>query len=78
MLHPVLTEFRELLDRERGPRMYVERMIAEVARTKPYLERHLESVDQLRLINPRIQQGTEHARGVGARGSRTSRPIQPC
>jgi phosphatidylserine decarboxylase len=52
VLHPVLVEFRELLDREPVLRMYVERMIAEVPRTKKYQERHLESVDQLlRLIN---------------------------
>jgi phosphatidylserine decarboxylase len=52
VLHPVLTEFRELLDREPVLRMYVERMVAEVPRTKTYQERHLESVDQLlRLIN---------------------------
>jgi phosphatidylserine decarboxylase len=52
VLHPVLTEFRELLDREPVLRMYVERMITEVPRTKSYQERHLESVDQLlRLIN---------------------------
>jgi phosphatidylserine decarboxylase len=52
VLHPVLTEFRKLLDREPVLRMYVERMIAEVPRTKQYQERHLESVDQLlRLIN---------------------------
>jgi phosphatidylserine decarboxylase len=52
VLHPVLTEFRELLDREPVLRMYVERMITEVPHTKPYQQRHLESVDQLlRLIN---------------------------
>lgn len=52
VLHPVLAEFRQLLDRDPVLRMYVERMIAEVPRSKPYRERHLESVDQLlRLIN---------------------------
>ena len=52
VLHPVITEFRELLARDPVLRMYVERMIAEVPRTKPYQKRHLESVDQLlRLIN---------------------------
>lgn len=52
VLHPAVTEFRELLDREPVLRMYVERMIAEVPRSKPYSQRHLESVDQLlRLIN---------------------------
>jgi phosphatidylserine decarboxylase len=47
VLHPVITEFRELLDREPVLRMYVERMIAEVPRTRRYSQRHLESVDQL-------------------------------
>ena len=52
VLHPVITEFRELADGDPVLRMYVERMIAEVPRTKPYRKRHLESVDQLlRLIN---------------------------
>jgi phosphatidylserine decarboxylase len=52
VLHPVIVEFGELLDREPVLRMYVERMITEVPRTKSYQERHLESVDQLlRLIN---------------------------
>jgi phosphatidylserine decarboxylase len=52
VLHPVVVEFRELLDREPVLRMYVERMITEVPHTKPYQQRHLESVDQLlRLLN---------------------------
>jgi phosphatidylserine decarboxylase len=52
VLHPVLAEFRDLLDREPVLRMYVERMIEEVPRSKAYSKRHLESVDQLlRLIN---------------------------
>jgi phosphatidylserine decarboxylase len=51
-LHPVITEFQELLNREPVLRMYVERMIAEVPRTKSYSKRHLDSVDKLlRLIN---------------------------
>jgi len=52
VLHPVLAEFRDLLHREPVLRMYVERMIEEVPRSKAYSKRHLESVDQLlRLIN---------------------------
>jgi phosphatidylserine decarboxylase len=47
VLHPVITEFRELLDREPVLRMYVERMVAEVPHTRQYSKRHLESVDQL-------------------------------
>ena len=52
VLHPVVREFRELVEGDPVLRMYAERMIAEVPRAKPYRRRHLESVDQLlRLIN---------------------------
>jgi phosphatidylserine decarboxylase len=52
VLHPVLTEFQELINTDPVVRMYVNRMIAEVPRTKHYRERHLQSVTQLlRLIN---------------------------
>jgi hypothetical protein len=52
VLHPVITEFRELIDSDPLVRMYLNQMIAQVPTTKPYRERHLESVDQLlRLIN---------------------------
>ena len=52
MLHPVLTEFQELIDADLVVRMYVNQMIAQVPRTKPYRKRHLHSVQpMLRLIN---------------------------
>ena len=52
VLHPVLTEFQELIDTDPVVRMYVNQMIAQVPSTKPYRKRHLESVEQmLRLIN---------------------------
>ena len=52
VLHPVITEFQELIDTDPLVRMYVNQMIAQVPATKPYSKRHLESVDQLlRLIN---------------------------
>jgi phosphatidylserine decarboxylase len=52
VLHPVLSEFRELIDTDPVVRMYVNQMIAQVPGTKPYRKRHLESVPQLlRLIN---------------------------
>jgi phosphatidylserine decarboxylase len=51
-LHPVLREFQELIDDDPVVRMYINRMIAEVPSTKPYSQRHLESVEQmLHLIN---------------------------
>jgi len=52
VLHPVLTEFQELIDSDSVVRMYVNQMIAQVPTTKAYRKRHVESVDQLlRLIN---------------------------
>jgi len=51
-LHPVLTEFQELMDTDPVVRMYLNEMIAQVPRTKPYRNRHLVSVEQMmRLIN---------------------------
>jgi phosphatidylserine decarboxylase len=52
VLHPVLTEFQELIDTDPVVGMYVHQMIAQVPQTKPYRQRHVESVPQLlRLIN---------------------------
>ena len=52
VLHPVLTEFQELIDTDPVVRMYVSQMIDQVPDTKPYRQRHLEDVPQLlRLIN---------------------------
>ena len=52
VLHPVLTEFQELIDSDPVVRMYMNQMIAQVPSGKPYSKRHLESVEQLlRLIN---------------------------
>jgi phosphatidylserine decarboxylase len=52
VLHPVLTEFQELMDSDPVVRMYMNQMIAQVPSGKPYTKRHLESVEQmLRLIN---------------------------
>jgi phosphatidylserine decarboxylase len=51
-LHPVLTEFQELIDSDPVVHMYLSRMIAEVPHTRSYHKRHLHDVDQLlRLIN---------------------------
>jgi phosphatidylserine decarboxylase len=46
-LHPALQDLQELLDRDPVLRMYAERMIAEVPKSRPYTKRHLESVEQL-------------------------------
>src|ERR1700761_540095 len=51
-LHPVLVEFRELINTDPVVRMYIDQMIAQVPETKPYRKRHVKSVpDLLRLIN---------------------------
>jgi phosphatidylserine decarboxylase len=51
-LHPVIVEFQHLIDSDPVVRMYVERMIAEVPRTRAYSKRHLTDSEQmLRLIN---------------------------
>jgi phosphatidylserine decarboxylase len=60
-LHPVVQEFAELLDREPVLHMYAERMIAEVPASKPYTQRHLESVDQLmQLIDEVLTMAAEY------------------
>src|SRR5487761_1690499 len=52
VLHPVLTEFQELIDTDPVVRMYMNQMIEQVPSSKPYRKRHLEGVEQmLRLIN---------------------------
>lgn len=51
-LHPVITEFQELIDANPVVRMYLNQMISQVPATKPYRQRHLRDVPQmLRLIN---------------------------
>jgi phosphatidylserine decarboxylase len=47
VLHPVLTEFQKLIDTDPVVGMYIHQMIAQVPETKPYRQRHVESVPQL-------------------------------
>ena len=50
--HPVIEEFRELIDHDPVVRLYLNQMIAQVPQGKAYRKRHLQSVPQmLRLIN---------------------------
>ena len=64
VLHPVLTEFQELIDTDPVVRMYLEQMIAQVPDAKPYRKRHLESVPQLlRLINEVLTSAPEFGGG---------------
>ncbi len=46
-LHPVLAEFRELIDTDPVVRLYINEMIAQVPKRKPYRKRHLQDVGQL-------------------------------
>jgi len=48
--HPVMLEFRDLIDRDPIVRMLLTRMIEQVPHTKAYSKRHLESVDQMLLL----------------------------
>jgi phosphatidylserine decarboxylase len=51
-LHPVLTEFQQLIDADPVVRLYLNEMIAQVPERKPYRKRHLHDVPQLlRMIN---------------------------
>ena len=60
-LHPVIEEFRELIDRDPIVRMYLTQMIEQVPHAKRYSKRHLESVDQmLLLINEVIGRAPEY------------------
>ena len=49
-LHPVLVEFQALLDSDPVLRMYLERMITEVPRSRAYRRQHLTSVKQMLLL----------------------------
>jgi phosphatidylserine decarboxylase len=49
-LHPVIREFRELIDSDPVVRMYGNQMIAQVPSTKPYRNRHVKSIEQLLLL----------------------------
>ena len=60
-LHPVIEEFRELIDSDPIVRMYLTQMIEQVPHAKRYTRRHLENVDQmLRLINEVIGRAPEY------------------
>ncbi len=65
MLHPVLTEFQELIDGDAVVRLYMNQMIAQVPSTKPYSKRHLKSVEQLmRLINDVLTMAPEFGKSA--------------
>jgi phosphatidylserine decarboxylase len=49
-LHPVLTEFAQLIDSDPVVRMYIHQMIDQVPHAKPYRQRHLQNPDQLLLL----------------------------
>lgn len=49
-MHPVVIEFRELIDTDPVVRLYLTEMIDQVPRNSAYRKRHLKSVDQLLLM----------------------------
>ena len=60
-LHPVIREFQELIDTDPVVRLYVHEMIAQVPGSKPYRERHIESVEELlRLMNEVLTMAPEY------------------
>jgi phosphatidylserine decarboxylase len=72
VLHPVLGEFQELIDTDPVVRMYVNQMIAQVPSTKPYRERHVESVEELvRMINEVLTMAPE----FGSQSSMVATPL---
>jgi phosphatidylserine decarboxylase len=46
-LHPAVTEFKALIERDAVVRLYVNEMIAQVPAGKPYEQRHVEDVEEL-------------------------------
>jgi len=48
--HPVIDEFRDLIDRDPIVRMLVTQMIEQVPHARRYRQRHLQSVDQMLLL----------------------------
>jgi phosphatidylserine decarboxylase len=67
VLHPVITEFQELIDSDPVVRLYVNEMIEQVPRTKPYRKRHIESVPHLlRLINEVLTMAPEFGENMVA------------
>lgn len=60
-LQPVIQEFHELIERDPVVRMYLNEMITQVPKSKPYTKRHLKNVDQmLSLINEVLTQAPEY------------------
>lgn len=49
-VHPVIDEFRRLIDSDAVVRMYITQMIEQVPHTKRYNKRHLASVDEMLLL----------------------------
>jgi len=61
-LHPVIAEFKELIDSDPVVRMYLNEMVAQVPRGRQYRKRHLQSVQQmLRLINEVLTMAPEYS-----------------
>jgi len=61
-LHPVIAEFKELIDSDPVVRMYLNEMVAQVPKGRQYRKRHLQSVQQmLQLINEVLTMAPEYS-----------------
>ena len=60
-LHPVVAQFRDLIDTDPVVRLYLNQMISQVPANRQYSKRHLKSVDQLlRLIDEVLTTAPEY------------------
>jgi len=66
-LHPAVSEFKELIERDAVVRMYINEMVAQVPNSKQYQKRHVESVDELlRLVNEVLTMAPEFGQAMVA------------
>jgi phosphatidylserine decarboxylase len=64
-LHPVVAEFRDLIDTDPIVRMYLDQMISQIPQNRQYNKRHLRSVPQLlRLINDVLSTAPEYGESM--------------
>jgi phosphatidylserine decarboxylase len=64
-LHPVVAEFRDLIDADPIVRMYLNQMISQIPQNRQYSKRHLRSVSQLlRLIDDILSTAPEYGESM--------------
>jgi phosphatidylserine decarboxylase len=66
-LHPVISEFQQLIETDPIVRLYMHQMIAQVPAGRPYSKRHLDNVEEmLRLINELMTMAPEFGENMVA------------